>query len=48
MNKEEEEEALIPILEKTEDYENFLKQAYLEICKYKMIDRVEWLLQEKK
>lgn len=48
MNDKEEEEALIPIIEKVNEYEQFLRDAYYEICKYTMIDRIEWLLNDKK
>lgn len=47
MNGLQEEDALIPIIEKVDQYQEFLKDAYYEICKYKIIDRVEWLLKEK-
>lgn len=47
MNGKLEEDDLIPIIEKAEAYEEFLKNAYFEINKYAPIDRVEWLLREK-
>ena len=47
MNGKLEEDDLIPIIDKVDDYEVFLKSAYYEISKYAPIDRVEWLLQEK-
>lgn len=47
MNDEEKEEALIPYIEKAEDYEKFLANAYYEISKYAQIERVEWLLVKK-
>ena len=34
MNNKEEEEKLIPIIEKADDYEDFLKDAYTEMNKY--------------
>lgn len=43
MNKNLEEESLIPIIDKVEAYENFLKQAYYEIAKYAPIERIEWI-----
>lgn len=46
MNDEASQDDLIPIIEKAQDYELFLKQAYLEICKYAPIERVEWLLKD--
>lgn len=47
MNEEAEEENLIPIIEKSEEYEEFLKLAYLEISNYVIIERVEWLMNKK-
>lgn len=47
MNNELEEEKIIPIIEKSEEYELFLKSAYNEISKYILIERVEWLLNKK-
>ncbi len=44
MNNDLDEEVLIPILEKAQVYENFLKEAYNEISKYAPIERIEWLL----
>lgn len=46
MNNELSEEKLIPILEKSLEYEQFLKSAFIEISKYAPIDRVEWLLKK--
>lgn len=44
MNKDLNEESLIPIIEKAKDYESFLKNAFLEINKYASIPRIEWIL----
>ena len=38
-----EEDVLIPVIEKAEKYEEFLKDAYLEMTKYQRIDRIDWL-----
>ncbi len=46
MRGKRDEDDLIPIVDKAQDYEIFLKDAYMEICKYAPIDRVEWLLKE--
>ena len=46
MNNQLEEESLIPIIEKAEAYEQFLKDAYIEISKYASIDNVFWILKE--
>ena len=46
MNNEENEEKLIPLIEKIDNYEKFLQEAYLEINKYAPIDRIEWLLKK--
>ena len=48
MNEEEDEDVLIPIIDKAQEYEIFLKDAYAEISKYILIDRVEWILKDKK
>lgn len=44
MNKNEDEEKLVQIVAKADDYEQFLKEAYLEISKYAPIAKVEWLI----
>lgn len=46
MNQKLEQEKIIPIIEKADDYEKFLKQAYLEISKYAPIERIEWILKK--
>ena len=47
MNDSEEEEKLIPIIEAAEEYEEFLKEAYLELNKYAPIEGIEWVLNKK-
>lgn len=44
MNKDGKEEVLLDIIKKTEDYELFLKEAYLEVSKYAKIDKIDWLI----
>lgn len=46
MSGKKDEDDLIPIIDKVDDYEIFLKNAYYEISKYAPIDRIEWLLQK--
>lgn len=46
MNDEEDEDALIPIIDKSEAYEIFLQEAYFEISRYAPIERIEWLLKK--
>jgi len=46
MSGKKDEDDLIPIIDKVDDYEMFLKNAYYEISKYAPIDRIEWLLQK--
>jgi hypothetical protein len=46
MNEDEDESKLIPIIEKSSSYQEFLYKAYLEICKYSKIDEIEWLKKE--
>jgi spore coat protein YutH len=43
MEKNKNQELLLNIIKKTEDYELFLKKAYLEISKYAPIEKIEWL-----
>lgn len=47
MEGEMEENALIPILNKAEDYELFLKDMYFILSQYAPIERVEWLVNKK-
>lgn len=47
MNKGEDEEKLIPIIEKADDYEEFLRSAYFEINKYAPIEGISWILDKK-
>lgn len=47
MNGKKDEDDLIPIIDKAEDYEIFLKDVYYEIIKYAPIDRIEWILNNK-
>lgn len=47
MNEEEEEEKLISIIEASDDYEEFLKSAYIEINKYAPIEGISWILDKK-
>ncbi len=44
MNNNGSEEKLLPIINKVNDYELFLKQAYYEINKYTNLERIDWLL----
>lgn len=48
MNGEDEEEKLVPIIDKVDDYEKFLKDVYYEISQYARIDSIEWILNDKK
>ncbi len=43
MNKDVSEEELIKIINRSDEYELFLKKAYLEISKYAMIDKIDFL-----
>ena len=47
MNNNENEEELISIIEKTNNYQEFLKKAYLEISKYAILPRIDWIMNEK-
>ncbi len=44
MNKDESDEALVKVIKKSEEYEEFLKEAYLEISKYAKLDKISWLI----
>ena len=44
MNKERDEEDLVDVIKKHDLYEDFLKKAYLEITKYAMIEKIDWLI----
>ncbi len=44
MNKERDEEDLVRVIKKADLYEYFLKKAYLEITKYAMIEKIDWLI----
>ena len=44
MNKERDEEDLVRVIKKADLYEDFLKKAYLEITKYALIERIDWLI----
>ena len=43
MEKNKNQDALLNIITKVDDYETFLKKAYLEISKYAPIEKIEWL-----
>lgn len=47
MNTKDDEEKLIPIIEKADEYEEFLRQVYLEIIKYAPIESIDWLINKK-
>ena len=47
MNDLENEEKLIPIIEKADEYEEFLRDAYIEINKYAPIEGIAWILDKK-
>ena len=46
MEKEEKEEKILKIIEKTQDYELFLCNIYYLISKYSMIEPVEWITRQ--
>ncbi len=46
MNKEKDENLLIPIISKVNDYEAFLKEAYYAICQYAPIEKIDWLIDQ--
>lgn len=46
MNNEADESKLIPIIAKVDEYEYFLKEAYLEISKYASIEKIDWIINQ--
>ncbi len=46
MNKDADENLLVEIIKKCNNYEQFLKKAYLEISKYARIDKIEWIINQ--
>lgn len=44
MNKEKSDEELLKVIKVSDDYEEFLKKAYLEISKYARIDKIDWII----
>lgn len=44
MNKNVDEEVLVKIIKRCNDYEIFLKKAYLEISRYAKIDKIDWII----
>ena len=46
MNNNSDESKIIKIVEKVDEYENFLKVAYEEISKYTNLERIDWILKK--
>lgn len=46
MNKQKSEDEIIKIIKKVQDYELFLKKAYLEISKYANIEKIDWIINQ--
>lgn len=44
MNKNVNEEELVKIVKRSNDYEKFLKITYLEISKYVRLDKIDWII----
>ena len=45
MNKNVNEEELVKIVKRSNDYEEFLKKTYLEISKYVRLDKIDWIIE---
>ena len=45
MNKNVNEEELVNIVKRSNDYEEFLKKTYLEISKYVRLDKIDWIIE---
>ena len=39
------EEELVKIVKRSNDYEKFLKKTYLEISKYVRLDKIDWIIE---
>lgn len=46
MNNNTEEDELLKVIKKVDDYELFLKLAYEEISKYTNLERIDWLIKK--
>lgn len=46
MNNGADEEKLLKIINKVDEYEEFLLKSYNEICKYQKIDEIDWIKKE--
>lgn len=46
MNNNLDEEKIIPIINKVNDYELFLNMAYFEISKYTNLERIDWIIKK--
>lgn len=46
MNDNSSEDKLIPIIDKVEEYEIFLKKAYDEINRYSNLERIDWIIKK--
>ena len=44
-NKNVNEEELVKIVKRSNDYEKFLKKTYLEISKYVRLDKIDWIIE---
>ena len=45
MKKNVNEEELVEIVKRSNDYEEFLKKTYLEISKYVRLDKIDWIIE---
>lgn len=45
MNKNVNEEELVKIVKRSNDYEKLLKKTYLEISKYVRLDKIDWIIE---
>lgn len=46
MNNNGDEERLVKIISKVDDYELFLKEAYQEISKYTSLEHIDWIIKK--
>ena len=47
MNKDTDEEELVKVIKRVDEFELFLKKTYLEISKYAKIEKIDFLIEER-
>ena len=47
MNKDTDEEELVKVIKRVDEFELFLKKTYLEISKYAKIEKIDFFIEER-